>query len=469
VLVLGLALVGWATLFLIKQPVNPIHPALDRLAGMEHSKRWSAPELLMIRDMGEEGVEHLRRVIREKESVRTRVLLCVGGKWTGAPRYIPSYPNLNEMGKRLETACQVIHTLGPAARRAMPELVAAMEKGGIGEANSISMALHAIGVDADMVELLLPVVERGAAESPRMQMIWMLARVKPATERTTKYLTGALKDKSPHIQQAAASAISTLGVSNSEVLERLENLQSDGMLDSLQVQASSALWELTKNREKVLGATFALTERALRSYTGDSWHGSGGQGLDGVEQPILQTGDMWARMKLEGADRERALGLLKNFCEKSGRIFIKMILLPSMMELGLGMDAGQAVCREGMSAPEDYYQIQAARLMAQLSERGAVDEKTVEEMLESDQVGVRVYGAKVHWKLHRKAEAVLPKLIDALDRKKYQSYYYPEIQQTSLTTLKEMGADAAPAKKVLEELRSDPNPDVVKLVDEILR
>ena len=106
--------------------------------------------------------------------------------------------------------------------------------------------------------------------------------------------------------------------------------------------------------------------------------------------------------------------------------------------------------------------------MAQLSERGPVDKKTVEKMLGSDQVGVRVYGAKVHWKMHRKAEVVLPKLIDALDRKKYQSYYYPEIQRATLATLKEMGTEAAPARKALEELRSDPNPDVVKLVEEIL-
>ena len=139
-----------------------------------------------------------------------------------------------------------------------------------------------------------------------------------------------------------------------------------------------------------------------------------------------------------------------------------------MMELGLGRDEGLAVCREGMSAPEDYNQIQAARLMAQLSERWAADEKTVEEMLGSDQVGVRVYGATVHWKMHQKAEVVLPKLIDALDRKKYQSYYYPEIQRAALTTLKDMGTEAAPAKKELEELRSDPNPDVVKMVNEIL-
>ena len=244
------------------------------------------------------------------------------------------------------------------------------------------MALNAIGVDTEMVELLLPVLERGAGESPRMQMIWMLARVKPATERTAKFLTGALKDKSPHVQQAAVSAISKLEVSSPGVLAELNRLQNEGALDGLRVEASSALWKLTKNRSKVLGATFALTEGALRSYKGDSWHGSGGQGLDGVEQPILQTGDLWARMKLEGADRERALDLLKNFCEKSGRSFIKMILLPSMMELGLGMDEGQTICREGMSAPEDYYQIQGARLMAQLSERGPVDEKTVDQMLE---------------------------------------------------------------------------------------
>ncbi|HEX7860148.1 MAG TPA: HEAT repeat domain-containing protein [Verrucomicrobiae bacterium] len=436
---------------------------------MEHSKRWSAPELLMIREMGEAGVDHLRRVIREKDSLRTRVLLRVGGTWAGAISYIPNYPDLNKMRERLTTACQVIHTLGPAARRAMPELVAAMEKGGIGEANSVSMALNAIGVDAEMVQLLLPVLEGGAAESPRMQMIRMLARVKPPSERTTKYLTSALKDPSPHVQQAAVSAVEQLVLSNPEVIAELKNLRRTGPLNSLQVEACSALWQLTKEREEVLETTFALVESELRSYGGHQWPGSGGQGIDGTEQTICRTGDLWARMNLESSEREKALGLLKDFCKKSGRVFIRLLLLPSMMELGLGMGEGQLFCRQGMFSPEDYYHIHGARLLAQLSERGAVDAKGVEEMLASAQVGVRVYGAKVHWKVNRKVEVALPILIEALDQKKHQSYYYPEIQRAALTTLREMGPEGAPAKEKLQELRSDPNPEVVKLVYEIVK
>jgi len=468
VIILALGLIGGTILYLVRQPVNPIHPALDRLAAMELSKRWADPDLLKIRAMGEQGVEYLRRVIREKESVRTRVLLWVGGKWTEAPKYIPNYPDLKKMDERRWVACQVIQTLGPAGRRAMAELVTAMEKGDISTVNGVSMALNAIGVDTDMVKLLLPALERGAPESSQSQMIWMLARVKPATERTVKYLTSALKHKSAYVQQAAVSSISTLKISNPEVLAGLKRLQSEGTLNSLRVEASSALWELNKNREEVLGATVALIEGELRTYKGASWHGSGGAGVDEVEETICGTGDLWARMKLEGADQERALKLLNDFCRKSQRIFIRMILLPSMMDLGLDMGEGLAVCREGMSAPEDYYRIQGAKLMVQLSDRATIEEKYVDEMLENSEVGVRVYGAKVHWKMHRDAAKVLPVLIDALDRKKYQSYYYPEIQGTVLTTLKDMGPEAAPARKQLEELRTDPNPEVVKMVNEIL-
>jgi hypothetical protein len=270
------------------------------------------------------------------------------------------------------------------------------------------------------------------------------------------------------VQQAAVTAISKLGISNPEVLEGLKRLQSEGQHDSLRVAASSTLWELNKRPEEVLDATFTLAQSVVRGFTSHSWNGSGGQGVDGTEQMILQTGNLWARMNLDEAQRERALHLLTTFCEKSGRVFIKMLLLPSMLDLGLGTDAGQEICREGMAAEEDYYQIQAARLMTQLSERATVDEKTVEQMLASSQIGVRAYGANVHWKMHRNAELVLPQLMDALNHSKHQSYYYPEIQQTALATLKKMGPAAAPAKNTLEELRKDPNPELVKLVEEIL-
>src|SRR5688500_6155673 len=113
--------------------------------------------------VGEQGVEYRRRVIREKESVRTRGLLWVGGKWTEAPKYIPNYPDLKKMDERRWVACQVIQTLGPAGRRAMAELVTAMEKGDRSTAHGDSMALNAIGLDAEIVELLLRVRERGAA------------------------------------------------------------------------------------------------------------------------------------------------------------------------------------------------------------------------------------------------------------------------------------------------------------------
>ena len=80
----------------------------------------------------------------------------------------------------------------------------------------------------------------------------------------------------------------------------------------------------------------------------------------------------------------------------------------------------------------------------------------------------RVYAAKVHWQRKKEADAILPVLLDALDRKRHQSYYYEEVLNSALSTLGDMGGAARPAASEVAKLTQDPNPKVAKLATDTL-
>ena len=62
----------------------------------------------------------------------------------------------------------------------------------------------------------------------------------------------------------------------------------------------------------------------------------------------------------------------------------------------------------------------------------------------------------------------MPILIEALDRKKHQSYYYAQILPAALNTLGRIGADARAAEQSLVALAKDPNPAIARLAAESL-
>jgi hypothetical protein len=74
-------------------------------------------------------------------------------------------------------------------------------------------------------------------------------------------------------------------------------------------------------------------------------------------------------MDLSEPDKDRALGILESFCEKSGRISVRMLLLPGSMELGLAGEKCIDVCETGLRQKEDYYRLQAARLLVAVAEK----------------------------------------------------------------------------------------------------
>jgi HEAT repeat protein len=460
--------IGW--LFLRHATVNEMYPALDKLASIPSGDRWSQPEMVKIRQLGPAVVPPLRRVLREKDQPITRFLLWVKGKWPGVTRYYRNMPDTRKMTERRWTACQVIETLGPAAKAAVPELIEVIESKDPAEVNGGGMALWAVGIDANACELLDESLEKGKAGFGRTQIVQALGSVKPPSARTLNALTKALADSSPQIQQYAAETLGRLGVTTPAVITGLKNLQSSGTNDLIAVNCSVALWQLQKDGHAAASGVFPILERLLQNpLPPPIWgNGNGGQGVDATEQIFMKAAELFQQMGLPETDKARALGLLESFCKKNGRIFVRMLLLRPMLDLGLDREQCIDVCETGLRQEEDYYRLQAAGLLVAVAEKFPADEINVDELIRDKDVGVRVYAAKIHWRNHKNAEAVVPVLADALDRKPYQSYYYWEILNAALRELGDMGSEGRAARSDVAKLTNDPNPQVAKLAADTL-
>jgi HEAT repeat protein len=459
-----------AWLFLRHATVNEMYPALDKLASIPLGDRWSHPEMVKIRQLGPAVVPPLRRVLREKDQPITRFLLWVKGKWPGVTRYYRYMPDTGKLTERRWTACQVIQTLGPAAKAAVPELIEVIESKDPGDSNGGAMALWAVGVDADACELLDESLEKGSAGLSRAQLVAALGNVRPPSTRTLNVLTKALIDPSPYVQRNAAETLGRLGVATPAVITGLKNLQSSGTNDLIAVSCSVALWQLQKDGHAAASGIFPVLERLLQNPLPPSIFGSGngGQGVDATEQIFLKGDELFAQIGLAEPDKARALGILESFCQKNGRIFIRMLLLPGMIELGLVREKCIDVCETGLRQEEVYYRLQAAKLLVTVAEKFPANEINVDELIGDKDVGVRVYAAKIHWRNHKKAEVVVPVLVDALNRKKHQSYHYPEILNAALSELGDIGSGARAARNDVATLTNDPNPQVAKLAADTL-
>jgi hypothetical protein len=470
-LALLIVLIPIGALVLLQQStVNPLHPALDKLAAVSISERWSHPEMIKIRQRGKDAVPSLRQVLREKDRPATQILLWLKGKWPGITRFYPYIPDPKKLTERRWAACQVLQTLGPAGRAAAPELIKVMASKDPGDVNGGSMALWAVGVDADVCERLDEVLEKGTAGFGRSQIIMALANVKPPSERTLKALTRALTDASPYVPSYAADALGRLGVATPAVIGGLKTLISTSTNDLTTITASVVLWQLEKDSGSVTGRVVQVLERQLIApISPPIGGGSGGQGVDATEQMFMKSAALFSEMDLDENENAKMLGLLESFCDKSGRIFIRMLLLPSMMKLGFPREKCVEVCSTGLQREENYYRLQAAQLLAVVAEKYPVDEINLNELIQDKDVGIRVYTAKIHWRKNKRADLVVPVLTEALDRNKHQSYYYAEILPAALNALAEIGADARAAENAVRILTQDPDPRTAKLATETLR
>jgi hypothetical protein len=467
VLVAALLVVfGW--LFFRDATASRMYPALDKLAAIPLPDRWSHPEMVKIRQLGAKGIPPLRAVLREKERPTTRLLLWVKAKWPGATRYYRNFPDPKQMTERRWTACQVLQTLGPAGKAAVPELIQVIESKDPGDANAGAMALWAVGIDAEACERLDESLEKGKAGFGRVQLINALGQVKPPSPRTLNALAKALADPSPHVPQYAADTLGRLGVATPTVINGLTNLQSSSTNDLVKVTCSVALWQLQKPAGTASGV-FEVLERSLQQPNPPPiGGGNGGQGVDATEGLFMKGAELFRQMSLTPPEKSRALGILESFCEKSERIFVRMLLLPAMMELGLTREKSVDVCVTGLRQDEEYYRLQAGQLLVAVAEKFPAPTINVDELLHDKDVGVRVFAAKIDWRNHKRAEIVVPVLAEALDRNKHQSYYYEQILRAALGELGDIGSPAHAATNEVGKLIHDPNPQIAKLAAETL-
>jgi HEAT repeat protein len=468
-LILVLVPVG-EVFFLQQSTINLMHPALDKLAAVKLSERWSHPEMLRIRELGLNAVPSLRRVLREKDSPTTRILLWVKVKWPGATKYYSRFPDPNKLTDRRWAASQALQTLGPAGRSAAPELIAILKSKDVRDLNAATMALYAIGIDADICDRLAALMEeKGIPDIARSQIVGALNQAKPPSARTLKVLTTALSDPSPYVQYQAAQTLGHLGIRTPEIVFALKSLQSTATNELAVITSSAALWELEKDAGLVLPPVFRVLEnqfaKPVDSVPGG---GSGGQTVTAGDQLFMGAGELFPNMNLTEPEKAKALTLLTVWCDKIDRIFIRMLLLPAMERLGFPEEKCVEVCKTGLDQKEEYYRLQAVRLLSVLAERHPINKVDVNALIRDADVGVRVYAAKMHWRRNRQAKVVVPLLIESLDRSRHQSYYYAETLPEALAILGEIGPEAHEAVGVLEKLLKDPNPKLAKLASESL-
>jgi HEAT repeat protein len=470
-LALLIVLIPVGLMLYLRQSVNNVmHPALDELSAVELSSRWSHPQMLRIRALGVRAVPSLRRVLREKTSPATRFLLWVKAKWPAATKYYAHFPDPKKLTERRWTACQVLQLLGPAGKSAAPEIVDVLSGGDLRDLNAATMALYAIGIDADVCDRLDSLLEaKSTSDRARSQIVRALGSVKPPSARTIKVLAAALRDPSPYVQYPAAETLGRLGVRTPEIVSALKSLQSNTNNGLAVVTSSVALWEIERDARLVLSPVFMVLENQVgeRLVPMPGW-GNGGQGVSAGDQSFMGAGELFCKMNLSEPDRSKALALLEAWCDKSERIFVRMLLLPAMMNLGFPKEKCVEVCKTGLNQNEVYYRIQAARLLTAVSDKYSVEEVDLEALLHDADVGVRVYAAKAHWRKNRQAKAVVPVLIESLNRSKHQSYYFAETQPVALGVLGDIGPEAHEAIETLEKILSDPNPRIVTLASEAL-
>ncbi len=462
-----LPVLGW--LFLDQSTVNEMYPALDKLASIPLGDRWSKPEMMQIRQLGAAALPPLRRVLREKDSRTTHFLLWVKTNWPSVNRYYSHLPDPNKMTERRWTACQVLETLGPAAKPAVPELIEVIESKDPRDVNAGVMALGAAGIDADVCERLDESLEQGKADFGRASIIMMLGNVKPPSARTFVVLTKELTDSSPYISGYAAEALGRLGVPDPAAIDGLKKLQRSTTDDLTAITCSVALWQLQKDEGAAASNVFNVLERLLQNPIPPPFGGgSGGQGVD-CDRPGVPEG---CRAVPTIAPRRNG----KSQGARNHGIILRQVwphlhphAAPSGDD-GPGHDQGQMprCLHDGTASERGLLSASGGPAFGRCRRKFPTNEIGVDDLIHDKEVGVRVYAARIHWRNHRDPETVVPVLADALDRKKYQSYYYPQILRAALGELGEIGAEARAARADVVVLTKDPDPQIAQLATDTL-
>jgi HEAT repeat protein len=455
--------------FLSSNGATDLDPAINTLAKLQIQDRWSHPEMLKIRAMGEKALPDLRVVLRERHHPAIKLRREAQKRF---PKAAAKFGTVDDrhLRERVWVVCQAIQTLGATARPAAPELIELLAENDNTLLNGTTMALHAIGIDREITDRLDVLVEKNAlGQWQKVFALRAMGRVTPPSDRSLAAIAKGLSDSSDQVQRASAEAAGTLGVSNAFIIAGLKFMQTNAVDDVVAIKACAALWKLTKDRELALRGVLPRLERRLsQPLDAHPRPGDSGQGISHGDQLFLDAAEMIRIMKLEDPDRTRARLLFENWGYKAGRIFVDMLLLPATFELGMPESKCLSICKEGLERKEDYYRIQAARLLATISERFTIDDELLKSLLADTDPNVRMYAAKIHWAKHRDASVVTPILAETLDRLKHHSYWYEHNVHIALETLRDIGPPARQAIPALEKASNDPNPKIVTLAQAAL-
>jgi HEAT repeat protein/lysophospholipase L1-like esterase len=192
------------------------------------------------------------------ENVRLRAadaLVAIGPSPTWLPRLIELLEQ--EASPAQAVAARVVAAMGPAAREAVPSLVAAIGESDDVTRSAIALALAQIGPDARAAVPALLAVMAGQGEArfraveavglirdpsavtalcdalrdPAGDMRWQaaraLGRIGPAAHPCAPSLLKALKDASSDVRMAALRALPRLGVPPDQLRPAVEELRSD--------------------------------------------------------------------------------------------------------------------------------------------------------------------------------------------------------------------------------------------------
>jgi hypothetical protein len=457
---------------------NVLHRELDDLARAPYAERWSHPAFGRIRAMGPKAIPFLREAIAQKDALSTRTLLAAQEKW---PKFTERYFELSEakMMERRATACQVILTLGPAAKSAWPELVALFQSEDISDFNTPFLPLKAIGINEEIRDHLVRMIENEKIGNriAKFMALEAIAEVKPPSERALKLLAASLEDRTQYGfgPPEIAERLGKLGANTPEVIAGLKNLQRKSKDRRATVAASHALWRLQGKNAEVLSSMFAMVEMMLREPKEippwakafpdkNDWGQIGTQ----ADLTVEAAGEFFREAATDAADKAKAIEMLEKWGRDSERVHIQMRLLRSMLDLGYPGTNCVAICEGGLAQRHNYLRIQAAWLLADVAEKFPIDTAIVTRLIGDSDVCVRIYGAKVRWRQTRQPEVVVPVLDGALDVAKHRSYWHTHALPVALGVLKEIGPEARAARARVEELARDANPEIAKLADDTI-
>jgi HEAT repeat protein len=160
-------------------------------------------------------------------------------------------------------AVRVLGRMGPEAKDAVPQLVAALEDSEPELGGEINFALGAIGPDASAAVPALTAMVNDENDSLRYSAVFALGEIGPAAAEATSALVGNVKnpkEKDPFLTFASALALSRIHPDNERVAKRVVPILITGLKHeraNVRMETAHALGDIG---EEAKSATAALRE-----------------------------------------------------------------------------------------------------------------------------------------------------------------------------------------------------------------